>query len=82
MFINLIVANTGDNCYDIVAAWDEWILDANYAGFEKDRAKWEAKHDIRIIEIEVPDDMYEKAFARGPRIKAAVREGSGPEKLA
>ena len=77
MIINLIVAHMEDDCYSICSAWDEGDLDANYDGWEKERKKWAAKYsDIRVIEIEVPDDMYPKAFAPGDRIKGKVRENS------
>ena len=70
MIVNLVVTNPDVDVYEVTEAWDEYAVAENEQGWKDKLAEIVKKWgQIRVVEIEVPDDFMQKAF-EPVRIKA------------
>jgi hypothetical protein len=64
MKVTLFIKHYGDECYEVVNAWDEYAQDGNYEGFEEVKRKLcsDPKHEVRLLTVIVPDSAIDKLF--------------------
>lgn len=68
MKIHLFVEKFPDQEATVVGAWDEYMADENYEGFEEELAKHQKESkeqggEVRLLDVEIPDDALAKVFA-------------------